>query len=470
MRKGRSSRRNRISLPLIGAKPPPSTADAVSGDIRPSATSPRVIISVPSSELPQSTPSSIEAKAPFAADEGRVTFDKTLAGVGPSRARGSERPTSPPPNDEGESRTLRSKDLASTVAFGSSATKFEAKGIDSTSDEATKEECAGGEGKAAETETKSAGTAEAKSDDAKSEAKTDAKSEDVEKSEAKDEGAKSKSKGAKDEGSKSSKNEKKRDGAKKKDAEAKAAGEKAAAEASVPPVGDLDDEVFFSDADVSRHLAAESVDATDALTVPDKAKRKAEPAVVERRARFARYVKWAVAAAGVLCLAAVARTSMTSKSAPPPPVAATERAPTSEPAVPKAAEPAATPATTTTERVAREAPPPAAAPTESPSATAAPTAESAATSTPESPAALVTGDAKEEKKKARMLLEQRKVAEAIEAGERGVARDPTDGEAWLILGAAYQEKGNIAAARRAYASCLKEGKSGPRHECAKMLR
>ena len=48
--------------------------------------------------------------------------------------------------------------------------------------------------------------------------------------------------------------------------------------------------------------------------------------------------------------------------------------------------------------------------------------------------------------------------------------DATDAEAWLILGAAYQEKGNIAEARRAYASCVKEGKTGPRTECAKMLR
>jgi tetratricopeptide (TPR) repeat protein len=466
MRKGRSSRRNRISRPLIGAKAPPSTADALSGEIRPSASSPRVIISVPSSEPPQAerAPSSIEANAPVAADVGRATFDKTLAGIGPSRARDSERPTSPPPKDEGGSYTLRSKDLASTVAFGSSATRFEAKGVDSTSDEATKEEGAGGEGKAVETETKSDAAPDAKSDDAKSETKRDAKSEDVEKGEAKDEGAKSKSKSATDEGSKISKNEKKKDGAKKEDA-----GAKAAAEASVPPVGDLDDEDFFSEADVSRHLAAESVDATDALTVPDKAKRKAEPAVIERRARFARYVKWAVAGAAIVCLAAVARTSMTSKATPPPPVAATEPARTSEPAAPKAAEPAATPATTATEVAAAEAPP-AAAPTESPSASVAPTAERATPRTEDSTVAAATGDAKEEKTKARMLLERRKVAEAIEAGERSVALDPTDGEAWLILGAAYQEKGNIAAARGAYSSCLKEGKSGPRHECAKMLR
>jgi Flp pilus assembly protein TadD len=99
-----------------------------------------------------------------------------------------------------------------------------------------------------------------------------------------------------------------------------------------------------------------------------------------------------------------------------------------------------------------------------PSESAAPT-ESAATA-PGAP----TGNAKEEKAKARTFLERRKLAEAIEAGERSVALDPTDAEAWLILGAAYQEKGKNAEARRAYASCVKEGKNGPRNECMNMLR
>jgi Flp pilus assembly protein TadD len=180
-------------------------------------------------------------------------------------------------------------------------------------------------------------------------------------------------------------------------------------------------------------------------------------------------VKWAVAGATVVCLAAVARTSMTSKAAPPPAIAAvSQSAPTPEQAAaPKAAEPAASPAATET------SPAPTTSTTESTAATAAPTeppVESSATSTESAPAAPVTGDAKEEKVKARTLLERRKIAEAIEAGERSVALDPTDGEAWLILGAAYQEKGNLVEARRAYSSCLKEGKSGPRHECAKMLR
>jgi Flp pilus assembly protein TadD len=49
-----------------------------------------------------------------------------------------------------------------------------------------------------------------------------------------------------------------------------------------------------------------------------------------------------------------------------------------------------------------------------------------------------------------------------------VALDPTDGEAWLILGAAYQEKGDMKNARRSYKACLEQGKRGPKYECAAM--
>ena len=80
------------------------------------------------------------------------------------------------------------------------------------------------------------------------------------------------------------------------------------------------------------------------------------------------------------------------------------------------------------------------------------------------------GDAKAEKAIAKRALEGRKLAVAIAAAERAVALDATDGEAWLLLGAAHQEKGDLASARRAYASCVKDAKKGPRHECAQMLR
>ncbi|MBX3225641.1 MAG: hypothetical protein KF795_34365, partial [Labilithrix sp.] len=132
---------------------------------------------------------------------------------------------------------------------------------------------------------------------------------------------------------------------KKKNAGAKQAKLAAAVEAtdpdevSVPPIGDVGvDEQFFSEGDVSRHLTADAIEG-DALTIVDKAKRKSEPQVVERRARFVRYVKWAVAGAAVVCLAAVARTSMSTNQAAP--IGASAVAAHETPAAPKAATPLA---------------------------------------------------------------------------------------------------------------------------------
>jgi Flp pilus assembly protein TadD len=83
-----------------------------------------------------------------------------------------------------------------------------------------------------------------------------------------------------------------------------------------------------------------------------------------------------------------------------------------------------------------------------------------------------TTDAKravKEKKASQAALERGKVAASIEAGERSVALDPTDGEAWLILGAAYQQQGNRKDARRCYRACLQQGNRGPKRDCAAML-
>jgi cytochrome c-type biogenesis protein CcmH/NrfG len=172
-----------------------------------------------------------------------------------------------------------------------------------------------------------------------------------------------------------------------------------------------------------------------------------------------------------------------SAAAPAPRATAAVAAVVEAPASPKAAAPAAAPvaeqatAAAATTAAAPPSPAPETAPQTAPSATAVETAtapaETAAASaappadTKDEP---VTGDAKEEKSKARSFLEKRKIADAIEAGERSVKLDPSDGESWLLLGAAYQEKGNMVEARRAYASCVKEAKTGPRNECAKMLR
>jgi len=79
-------------------------------------------------------------------------------------------------------------------------------------------------------------------------------------------------------------------------------------------------------------------------------------------------------------------------------------------------------------------------------------------------------DAVKEKRSCQSLLDQGAFAKAVEAGERSVALDPADGEAWLMLGAAYQSMGKGAEARRSFASCVAEGKRGPIGECRAMLR
>jgi tetratricopeptide (TPR) repeat protein len=253
-------------------------------------------------------------------------------------------------------------------------------------------------------------------------------------------------------------------------------------ELSIPPMGDLAVEPvaerFFSEGEhVAVHGAGEE-EAWD-QEAQDKVKRKLLPHVVERRQRFSRYVRWAVAGAAVVCLAALARTTMTSRHAPvaaaaspantavvapepkaPEPVAVAAPAPevaVSAPVVdvPKAEEPKAE-----EPKVAAEVPKaaePAKTEDVKPVAAAAPAAPGDKT-------------ALQEKNDARRNLERGKLADAIAAGERSVALDPQDGEAWLLLGAAYQEKGNRPEARRCYTSCMKEGKRGPIGECRAMIR
>ena len=246
--------------------------------------------------------------------------------------------------------------------------------------------------------------------------------------------------------------------------EAKAAEVAGSDEISIPPAGDLaideHDEKFFSEGDLAHHVhASGSVAHDDDDWDHDKpSSRKHQPHVVRRRERFARYVKLAVAGASVVCLAAIGRSAMTTTKAPAPaPVAAVavkEAAPVAEPV--KAPEPAQ-PAPVAQPVKAEEKP-------AEPAAAATPKAE-------EKPAEPDTKvDAKAEKTASRRALESGKLDAAIAAGERSVAADAEDGEAWLILGAAYQEKGKIGEARRCYTACLKQGKRGPIGECAAMLR
>jgi hypothetical protein len=256
-------------------------------------------------------------------------------------------------------------------------------------------------------------------------------------------------------------------------------------DSSYPPV-DLDTD-FFASHGSHRGPPSDPLDTEDhrdpRLTL------KHTPGVALRRKELTKYVKVAVGLSAALCLAAlvkvavaghgespVPRRQTAAQSGPPlQPAGEPEQARVLEPA-PSAARPEP-PAPSSAEQ--REIPTPApsaletapgasAAPPSAPS-DQAPAAPATATQA-EQPSEPDPVQAGKEKTASRIALERGRLAAAIEAGERSVALDPTDGEAWLILGAAYQEKGNAKDARRCYKTCLEQAKRGPRGECAAMLR
>jgi tetratricopeptide (TPR) repeat protein len=266
-------------------------------------------------------------------------------------------------------------------------------------------------------------------------------------------------------------------------------------DSSYPPV-DLDTDFFASH---GSHRAPHS----DPLDVEERDPRlalKQTPGAAMRRKELTKYVKVAVGLSAALCLAALVKVAVAghdesretgpssrrqaASQVAPPPQRVTEPAPRPEPPVQAAAQPQ--PAAPAQESPAPAAPaasaPPPSAPAEQamPSeattvqpAQAVPAAQPAQAAQPAPPAQPVETDpaqAGKEKTASRIALERGRLGAAIEAGERSVALDPTDGEAWLILGAAYQEKGNSKDARRCYKACIEQGKRGPKNECAAMLR
>lgn len=222
-------------------------------------------------------------------------------------------------------------------------------------------------------------------------------------------------------------------------------------EISIPPIVEADNDpehvdAFFEAGERISRASLEEVPEDDEWenAASKKLAQKAMPHVAERRARFSRVVKWVAGSAAVLCALAGARALAPGHA---PPAAAAQKI--------EAPKPAPEPAKVETPKV--DVPPP---------VEAAP----AAGAVKDEPRAADPDAAKADKKVARQNLERGKLADAIEAGERSVGADPTDGEAWLILGAAYQEKGNMTEARRCYRSCVEQGKRGPKSECAAMLR
>jgi hypothetical protein len=169
----------------------------------------------------------------------------------------------------------------------------------------------------------------------------------------------------------------------------------------------------------------------------------------EHRARLQLYVKVTVGACVALCLAAIVRVgisrAMASEDDARPYVSAAVRAP--EPVAPGTTDP---PAPTT---------PPAAAPV---ATSAHPSAPAAIASAPKT-----AGEARD---LARRALERGKARDALAAAEQATTLDPSDADAWLLLGAANQEMGRPAAARTAFTACVKSAKHGPVRERRAMRR
>ena len=205
------------------------------------------------------------------------------------------------------------------------------------------------------------------------------------------------------------------------------------------------------------------------------------PAARERRARFARYVAAAMGVSLVLLVAAGVKTSLLA-----PPDERASRTALAGPAQPlrsesAAPEPAAAPPVRPEEKLA---PPPAqpipdvvVAPQPSSStaivvapASAAPAVAVASASAAPAVAAAPTAGAAKAREASRFALERGNLGTAVAAGERSVALDPSDGEAWLVLGAAYQARGELAQAKRCYRLCVEQGTRGPKAECRAMAQ
>ncbi len=194
-----------------------------------------------------------------------------------------------------------------------------------------------------------------------------------------------------------------------------------------------------------------------------------------RRAELRRYVAWAVGGAGIVCVLALVQTSASSQARG----ARSPSALTTEPVRVSGATVAVTAATAaaTAETAAPEMAPESQgalmgiglAPHASDVGRAIPPREAREPREPSTDPDPLAG-ARKAKKESQRALEAQKLDAAIVAGESSVSLDPTDAEAWLILGAAYQEKGDLREARRSYSECVRQGKRGPRAECSAMLR
>ncbi len=204
----------------------------------------------------------------------------------------------------------------------------------------------------------------------------------------------------------------------------------------------------------------------------------------ERRKKNVRVVKWFVGGCLALtAIAAVRHATRTEEPPPPPSVSAAQTSATPpEPAAqtaptPSSASPTASATVATADDAATSS-----ASTMSDAGVLALTAtedasdrstQDAGASTDASSASSSSSDpeeAKQERNRAKRALESGRLKEAVTAGEHAVTLDPTDADAWLYLGAAYQELGDQGNANRCYRACLAQGTHGNKGECSMMMK
>ena len=223
---------------------------------------------------------------------------------------------------------------------------------------------------------------------------------------------------------------------------------------------DEEDELFFAEGD----LASFREGTGTASVTPPRATSDVEAApdlhasilsrASERRRELGRYVAASLALCTAVCVAAAVRAGL----GPEDRMDAREAPSTVTAAMVTASAPPVVPA------AAPEVPPPPVAPAAKPkhaTAAVAPAAPSIASR---------ARIARDEKEAARRLLAQGNARDAIASAERSVALDPSDADAWLVLGAAHQEMRHAGSARASFRACVKEAKRGPIAECRAMLR
>ncbi len=243
-------------------------------------------------------------------------------------------------------------------------------------------------------------------------------------------------------------------------------------DSSIPPVVEHEhEEQFFADAE-NKPVTSGMSGGFD--VIDPKRAHKMTAAAQARRAHLTKYVQGAVAVGLVIC--AVAFIRMKLPPADRDGVHAASNAFTTEVVVPavKTPEPVKQPDPTAVVQQVLEGAPITGNIQDTTAADAKATELEAKDAASSSPIGVTDNTVKpktawQEKATAKAALESGNNGTAIAAGERSVALDPSDGETWLVLGAAYQASGSVTQAKRCFNACISQGKKGPIDECKSML-